>query len=275
MKVAYQGEPGAYSERAVAVALPRRGAAALRHRAAGVLARDERRGGVRRGAARELPGGVGQRDLRPACSTPACSGSSARSSSGWITRCSACPALGSRTIRRARSHWQALAQCEEFLSSMRIEPVPVHDTAGAARMIAESGDRDEAAIASVEAAANFGLAVLAERIQTEKENFTKFAVIGTGDPGLGAGRQDLAGDGGPGRAGVALGALRAVRRARDQPPQAGVAAPPRQAVRVRDLRRRDGGGRRPGARGGAAGGRAAHLDAARARVLPRRRRDPV
>jgi len=89
-------------------------------------------------------------------------------------------------IRRARSHWQALAQCEEFLSSMRIEPVPVHDTAGAARLIAESGARDEAAIASVDAARNFGLSVLAERIQTEKENFTKFAVLGTGDPGLGA-----------------------------------------------------------------------------------------
>jgi prephenate dehydratase len=89
-------------------------------------------------------------------------------------------------IRRARSHWQALAQCEEFLSSMRIEPVPVHDTAGAARLIAESGARDEAAIASVDAAKNFGLSVLAERIQTEKENFTKFAVLGTGDPGLGA-----------------------------------------------------------------------------------------
>ena len=28
-------------------------------------------------------------------------------------------------VRRARSHWQALAQCEEFLSSLRIEPVPV------------------------------------------------------------------------------------------------------------------------------------------------------
>ncbi|MEP6758529.1 MAG: prephenate dehydratase [Actinomycetota bacterium] len=89
-------------------------------------------------------------------------------------------------IRRARSHWQALAQCEEFLSSMRIEPIPVHDTAGAARLIAESGARDEAAIASVDVAKNFGLAVLAERIQTEKENFTKFAVLGTDDPGLGA-----------------------------------------------------------------------------------------
>ena len=147
-------------------------------------------------------------------------------------------------IRRARSHWQALAQCEEFLSSMRIEPVPVHDTAGAARLIAESGARDEAAIASVDAAKNFGLAVLAERIQTEKENFTKFAVLGTEDPGLGAHRQDLDGVGGAGRARVAARRAASVRGAGDQPAQAGVAAAPRQAVRVRDVRRRDGVGGR-------------------------------
>jgi len=89
-------------------------------------------------------------------------------------------------IRRAHSHWQALAQCEEFLSSLRIEPVPVHDTAGAARMIADTGGDEDAAIASVEAGARFGLAVLAERIQSEKENFTKFAVIGSTEPGLGS-----------------------------------------------------------------------------------------
>jgi prephenate dehydratase len=88
-------------------------------------------------------------------------------------------------IRRAHSHWQALAQCEEFLSSMRIDPVPVHDTAGAARTIAALGSLEDAAIASVEAGTNLGLAVLAERIQTEKENFTKFAAIGS--PSLDAG----------------------------------------------------------------------------------------
>jgi prephenate dehydratase len=88
-------------------------------------------------------------------------------------------------VRRARSHWQALAQCEEFLASMHIEPVPVHDTAGAARTVAESGDPADAAIASVEAGTRFDLAVLAERIQTEKENLTKFAAIGTHDPELG------------------------------------------------------------------------------------------
>ncbi len=88
-------------------------------------------------------------------------------------------------VRRAHSHWQALAQCEEFLASMRIEAVPVHDTAGAARLIAEQADPRESAIASVGAGERFGLTVLAERIQTEKENFTKFGAIGTSDPGLG------------------------------------------------------------------------------------------
>jgi prephenate dehydratase len=95
------------------------------------------------------------------------------------------PGARMEEVRRAHSHWQALAQCEEFLTAMHIEPVPVHDTAGAARMIAERGSKEDAAIASVDAGKRAGLAVLAERIQTEKENFTKFAVIGTSDPGLG------------------------------------------------------------------------------------------
>ena len=88
-------------------------------------------------------------------------------------------------VRRAHSHWQALAQCEEFLSAMGIEPVPVHDTAGAARLVAARGDREDAAIASVEAGTAAGLSVLAERIQTEKENLTKFAAISAGSADLG------------------------------------------------------------------------------------------
>jgi prephenate dehydratase len=88
-------------------------------------------------------------------------------------------------IKRAYSHWQALAQSEDFLAAHHIEPVPVHDTAGAARMVAQGSRTDEAAIASVEAAGRLGLAVLAERIQTYPDNFTKFAVIGTQDAGLG------------------------------------------------------------------------------------------
>lgn len=95
------------------------------------------------------------------------------------------PGARLETVRRAHSHWQALAQCEEFLASMGIEPVPVHDTAGAARLVAEGGDPTQAAIASVGAGERFGLTVLAERIQTEKENLTKFAAIGSADLDLG------------------------------------------------------------------------------------------
>jgi prephenate dehydratase len=104
-------------------------------------------------------------------------------------------------IRRASSHWQALAQCEEFLTSHRIDPVPVHDTAGAARLVAERADPEDAAIASVEAGRRLGLAVLAEHIQTYPENFTKFAVIGTHDAGLGTASKTslvMAGDDRPG-----------------------------------------------------------------------------
>ena len=61
--------------------------------------------------------------------------------------------------------------------------VPEHDTAGAARKVAEAGDPADGAIASVDAAAVSGLIVLAERIQTEKENFTKFAIVGGSDRG--------------------------------------------------------------------------------------------
>lgn len=104
-------------------------------------------------------------------------------------------------IERAYSHWQALAQCEGFLTSHRIDPVPVHDTAGGARMVAERGRTEEAAIASVEAGRRLGLAVLAEHIQTYPDNFTKFGVIGTRDAGLGAPSKTslvMAGDDRPG-----------------------------------------------------------------------------
>ena len=89
-------------------------------------------------------------------------------------------------IRRASSHWQALAQTEEFLAVHGIEPVPAHDTAGAARLVAERGDPTEAAIASVAVGRLHGLAVLAERIQTYPDNFTRFVAIGTRAADLGA-----------------------------------------------------------------------------------------
>jgi prephenate dehydratase len=185
MKVAYQGEPGAYSERAVRALFPE----------AEPLPCDTVRLVFSRVTSGEAGFGIVPLENSQAGSVNETyellwHTSLLRIVGEIVVRIDhallGVPGARLEDIRRALSHWQALAQCEEFLSSMRIEPVPVHDTAGAARRIAESGGQDEAAIASVDAAANFGLSVLAERIQTDKENFTKFCAIGSGDPGLGA-----------------------------------------------------------------------------------------
>src|SRR5262245_9172054 len=85
-------------------------------------------------------------------------------------------------VRRALSHWQALAQCEEFLATHHIDPVPVHDTAGGARMVAESGNVEDAAIASAEAGNNLGPSVLAEPSQTHPDIPAKIAGIRTVAP---------------------------------------------------------------------------------------------
>ena len=80
------------------------------------------------------------------------------------------------------SHPQALAQCEEFLSSLPVTTRAEYDTAGAARRIAEEKLEGVAAIASRRAAELYGLEVLAERIQTYPDNYTRFGVLSR-DPG--------------------------------------------------------------------------------------------
>jgi prephenate dehydratase len=85
-------------------------------------------------------------------------------------------------IRRVWSHPQALAQCEEFLASLGADVVPMYDTAGAAKRVAEEGRPDQAAVAAERAAAVYGLHVLASRIQTHRDNQTRFAAIAASGP---------------------------------------------------------------------------------------------
>jgi prephenate dehydratase len=80
-------------------------------------------------------------------------------------------------LTEVRSHPQALAQCEEFLTSLRVAALADYDTAGAAKRIADEQVRTTAAIASRRAAELYGLEVLAERIQTYPDNSTRFGVI--------------------------------------------------------------------------------------------------
>ena len=77
------------------------------------------------------------------------------------------------------SHPQALAQCEQYLARMAgVEIVAVYDTAGGAKMVAEGERADAGAVASLRAAEVFGLEVAAEKIQDYEENITRFVLIG-------------------------------------------------------------------------------------------------
>jgi prephenate dehydratase len=90
-------------------------------------------------------------------------------------------ALPGRTleqITRIYSHPQALAQCDRFLRTLSgVEITATYDTAGSAKMIADERLEDAAAIASARAAEVFGLVPLKSSIQDYKNNTTRFLVI--------------------------------------------------------------------------------------------------
>jgi prephenate dehydratase len=84
-------------------------------------------------------------------------------------------------IERVYSHPQALAQTASFLRLAHLDSEPYYDTAGAAQMVAERKDRRYAAVASRLAGERYGLAVLAEGIQTSADNATRFFLL---EPGV-------------------------------------------------------------------------------------------
>ncbi|HVC21919.1 MAG TPA: prephenate dehydratase domain-containing protein [Candidatus Dormibacteraeota bacterium] len=84
---------------------------------------------------------------------------------------------GSEPVRRALSHPQALAQCAGWLTEHHILPVVFADTAGAAREIAERGQPGDGAIASRAAAERYRLQVVAEDIADQPSNRTRFLVV--------------------------------------------------------------------------------------------------
>jgi prephenate dehydratase len=98
----------------------------------------------------------------------------------------ALPGVELEQVRRVFSHPQALAQCERFLRSLpSVELVATYDTAGSARMIRDEGHRDAAAVASARAAEVFGLATIRSGIQDFEDNITRFVVISRSSTPLG------------------------------------------------------------------------------------------
>ena len=82
-------------------------------------------------------------------------------------------------LKRVYSHPQGLAQCEQFLRTLNgVDIIATYDTAGSAKMVADAGLPEAAAIASARAGEVFGLVSLAASVQDFDDNITRFLVVG-------------------------------------------------------------------------------------------------
>lgn len=91
----------------------------------------------------------------------------------------ALPGTGTADIKKVFSHPQGLLQCSEYLKKHpEMEQIEYSNTAASAKKVAADGDKSQAAIAAKRAAKEYGLQVLEENIQQEKNNSTRFIVIG-------------------------------------------------------------------------------------------------
>jgi prephenate dehydratase len=89
-----------------------------------------------------------------------------------------CPETSLDDIRSVASHPMALAQCEKFfLAHPHLKRVPAEDTAGSVRDVISRGDKSAAGIAGRRAATHYGGVILAESIQDNLENFTRFVLL--------------------------------------------------------------------------------------------------
>src|SRR5579862_340120 len=87
----------------------------------------------------------------------------------------ALPGVALDSVKRVYSHPQALAQCDGFLRTLTgVEIIATYDTAGSAKMFADQQLTDAAAIASARAGEVFGLATLKSAIQDYEGNTTRF-----------------------------------------------------------------------------------------------------
>lgn len=91
----------------------------------------------------------------------------------------ALPGVKPENLRRVISHPQALAQCENTLTLMGLNVAreAFDDTAGAAEFVAANDLRDTASIASARAAEIYGMNILADGIQDDVGNVTRFVML--------------------------------------------------------------------------------------------------
>lgn len=185
MRVAFQGDRGAYAESAIAQI--------WRHEVEGIPVP------TFTGAVRAVHEGDAD-----ACVIPVENSTVGRVETGWqalaahpglrtvgetivpVRHCLLAPKGATlEGLSSASSHPVALAQCSRFFESHPwIKAGKSFDTGGAAREVAERGDISRAAIASRAAADRYGLAVLEEGIQDQRDNHTRFVAVVSEQSGL-------------------------------------------------------------------------------------------
>lgn len=90
----------------------------------------------------------------------------------------AAPGVRYGDLRRVFSHPVALNQCLRFLAeNPQLERTPFYDTAGSVKMVMEEGLRDGAAIASAVSAGIYGAKILRKSIEDDRENHTRFFLL--------------------------------------------------------------------------------------------------
>jgi len=94
------------------------------------------------------------------------------------------PGTTMNQIKAVYSHPQALAQCRSYLEKTNWEIIPTYDTAGSVKIIKEQKLKNAAAIASQRAAELHNMQILARDIADNKENFTRFFVLSKQDSAL-------------------------------------------------------------------------------------------
>jgi len=90
----------------------------------------------------------------------------------------ALPETKQKNVRTIYSQLQAIGQCEQFLSTLNdVQVEAVHDTAAAARFVRERRQHDAAALASERAARTHRLQILKRNVESDHRNFTRFIAL--------------------------------------------------------------------------------------------------
>ncbi len=174
--VAYQGEPGAYSEEA-----------AFRFFGPGIKVKpceslDDVFQAVSEGEAQQgivpiensLEGSISRvYDLLLDSSLKVCGETELRVIHCLISS----PDTSLAEVKKAYSHPQALGQSQRFLRHLGCQLISTYDTAGSVKMIKEMGIKDGAAVASARAAEIYSMKILARGIEDNPSNFTRFFIL--------------------------------------------------------------------------------------------------